>query len=519
MKLNQFLLWLLVLIVTATVAACGDNEAEKKSITNATHSAMPVNATLYGKKLELYIEVPALDTTKPKSAIAHLTWLHNYKPVTSGEVRLVFQSVTGKHHSFEKKSLLQDGIFLVPITLSETGTYSVSLSYKENATSDTEPFNLGELIVNNTVNEHTEHDQAEETGIKFLKEQQWIVDFGTAAVTQRIIHESIMAYSVFRPPANADIHVSTPVAGRLEAPEQGLPKIGSFVKAGQILARITPKIGGNTDITTLELTSNTANAKLILAEKELNRIRQLVKSGALAKKRLYRAQEKFDTAKAMKQASDNRLARYGLISSQKGKTINIRTPISGTVVQVRSVPGAMHKEGQFLFHIVNLDSIWLNAQISEVNVSKINNPAGAWLELPGGEIISLSVPKNARLVSYGNVIDKTTRTVPLILEFPNPEHRLRINTFIRAHIYTGQALNTLAIPESALVDDNGRDVVFVQIDGETFERRIVNLGNRDAEWIEVKQGLKAGERIVTKGAYLVHLAEGSTKSSGHGHGH
>jgi multidrug efflux pump subunit AcrA (membrane-fusion protein) len=75
------------------------------------------------------------------------------------------------------------------------------------------------------------------------------------------------------------------------------------------------------------------------------------------------------------------------------------------------------------------------------------------------------------------------------------------------------------VPSSAIVDDAGRPIVFVQVEGEAFERRPVTLGTREGELVQVLSGVKPGEHIVTKGAYLVRLASLSTSVPAHGHVH
>ena len=76
-----------------------------------------------------------------------------------------------------------------------------------------------------------------------------------------------------------------------------------------------------------------------------------------------------------------------------------------------------------------------------------------------------------------------------------------------------------AVPAAALIDDAGRPIVFVQREGETFERRAVTVGPRSGDLVQIIEGVKPGERVVTKGAYLVRLASLSTSVPAHGHVH
>jgi multidrug efflux pump subunit AcrA (membrane-fusion protein) len=75
------------------------------------------------------------------------------------------------------------------------------------------------------------------------------------------------------------------------------------------------------------------------------------------------------------------------------------------------------------------------------------------------------------------------------------------------------------VPESAIIDDAGRPVVFVQRGGETFLRRPVKLGIRNHGLVQVLEGVNAGDRVVTKGAYLIRLSTMSSAVPAHGHVH
>ena len=103
--------------------------------------------------------------------------------------------------------------------------------------------------------------------------------------------------------------------------------------------------------------------------------------------------------------------------------------------------------------------------------------------------------------------------------FPRPDPRLRIGQSVTARVFTGEEQDALVVPAGALVNDAGADVVYVQTGGERFERRLVRVGLRDGEHVAIEEGLAPGERVVTRGAYLVHLAAGAPAETGHGHAH
>jgi membrane fusion protein, heavy metal efflux system len=109
--------------------------------------------------------------------------------------------------------------------------------------------------------------------------------------------------------------------------------------------------------------------------------------------------------------------------------------------------------------------------------------------------------------------------VPLIYEMANSTNALRVGQSVNLHVETARAEDTLAIPDAAIVEEDGRPIAFVQVAGETFEKRDLTLGIRDGTWVQVLSGVAAGERVVIKGAYAVRLASVSSAIPAHGHAH
>ncbi len=122
-------------------------------------------------------------------------------------------------------------------------------------------------------------------------------------------------------------------------------------------------------------------------------------------------------------------------------------------------------------------------------------------------------------MNIGKVIDPETRTVSVVYELPNPDGLFRVGMFADVHLETQVATETVAIPEEAILMDSGRPTAFVLLGGELFQRRELALGVRDNGFLEVKAGVEAGERVVTKGAYLIKLAALSPESFSAGHAH
>jgi multidrug efflux pump subunit AcrA (membrane-fusion protein) len=102
---------------------------------------------------------------------------------------------------------------------------------------------------------------------------------------------------------------------------------------------------------------------------------------------------------------------------------------------------------------------------------------------------------------------------------PNADGRWRVGQTLTLQVETTRAEEALAVPDSAIVEDAGEPVAYVQLAGETFERRALTLGIRDGDWVQVLAGLKSGDRIVTRGAFAVRLAAVSSTIPSHSHAH
>jgi RND family efflux transporter MFP subunit len=194
------------------------------------------------------------------------------------------------------------------------------------------------------------------------------------------------------------------------------------------------------------------------------------------------------------------------------------------VARVEVAPGGFVEEGERLFHIVDPGLLWLDARVAEADASLIQEPTGAWFRVPGfapdpERVFDVSPRTGARLVAFGAMVDSQSRTVPVIFEFPRPDERLRVGLSVTARVLTGDEQETLAVPAGALVNDAGADIVYVQTGGEHFQRRLVQTGLRDGDYVGIRAGLREGERVVSRGAYLVHLAAGAAADPGHGHAH
>jgi multidrug efflux pump subunit AcrA (membrane-fusion protein) len=184
------------------------------------------------------------------------------------------------------------------------------------------------------------------------------------------------------------------------------------------------------------------------------------------------------------------------------------------------MPGAFAQEGQVLFHIADRRVLWLELRVVESEAARIVSPSGAVFHIDGVERgFEIITDKNGRLIAAGAVVDAATRTLPVVFELAQPDAALRIGMAVKAQVFLGPSRQAVAVPTTAVIDENGAATVFMQTAGESFRRRPVRLGARDGDWVEIVDGLEPGQRVVSRGAYLVKLASTATGAIPHGHAH
>jgi len=252
-----------------------------------------------------------------------------------------------------------------------------------------------------------------------------------------------------------------------------------------------------------------AEQDLKLAEAEATAAQAMQKACVASRERLNRLRSQTTTGPA-------ELPTTGSLQ------LPLRAPIAGQIVSVgRSEGEHVEAATDSLFRIVNTDRVWIEAQIPEADLGGLPAKPGAAVTVASLPDKQIRVPDEpgSSLVHLGSVVDPNTRSIPIVYELPNADGLLRVGMFADVHLETRTVVDAIAVPEEAVVLDNGRPIAFVLIDGENFQRRDLEIGIRDNGLVQVVSGISDGERFATKGAYAVKLSSLTPAAFGHGHGH
>jgi len=518
---------LLVLSLLATLVSCrkgpaGTDDHGHAGSDHGTPAERPAaSVTHFGERTELFLEYPVLVRGEESRLAAHLNDLERFKPLEKGRVEVVLSGGGAPDERFEVTDPSRVGIFRPVVKPAHASTRRLVLTVQ--SAGGTDRHDLGEVQVFATVADAAAAGEPEEPPglVPFLKEQQWRTEFATAPAEEAVLRPSVLANGTLRARADGESRIAAPVAGRLIASGGGFPFIGRQVRAGDVLASLSPKVGGDADPASLELAVTQARLDLELARKDLARLEELASLEAVPEKRVQDARRAVAEGEARLAAGEARKARFeGTSGTGSAGRIMLRSTVTGTLASVGATPGTFVEEGREIFHVVNLDRLWLEVQVPEADVGRIGKPAGAWFEVEGfQQPFEVAPERGGRVIGFGGVIDPQTRTAPLVFELPNAGRDLRVGMFARVHVLTGAPMNAVAVPASAVVDDGSEQVVFVEVSGERFERRPVRLGLRDRGRVQVLAGVARGERVVSRGAYQVRLAAASGAIPQHGHVH
>jgi membrane fusion protein (multidrug efflux system) len=277
---------------------------------------------------------------------------------------------------------------------------------------------------------------------------------------------------------------------------------GSPVTQGQLIAEIK-ETDYRLDTERAATALKQAEASLAYAKQEYERKEALYRKDLVAK-------QQFDDvlARLVLSQGDVDRAKVGLdLAHEKLAKTSICAPMAGTVKEKRVTAGEYIRNGTFLVSIVRTDMLKLSFTITEKDVGSLRvgqDVAFTVDAFPGREFRAL-------LKTIYPSLEEKTRSLQLEAVLTNADQSLKPGLFARVKLYTGPARDTVVAPITALLYDNSRTKLFV-VEGDRAKEREVKIGQKYGEFMEITEGLKQEEIVVTVGqnnlmeGVLVHVA-------------
>ena len=180
------------------------------------------------------------------------------------------------------------------------------------------------------------------------------------------------------------------------------------------------------------------------------------------------------------------------------KSLTIHSPASGVVTAKMAVEGARINAGEPLFELADLDRLWILADVYESELAWVHVGAPATITLaylPGRTF-------TGKVAFIAPTVDPMTRTAKVRIEVDNRDGALKPEMFGDV-VLQEPSRNVTVVPESAVIATGTRSVVFVVGRDGTFEPREVETGTKSDQFIEIRRGVSAGEKVVTQANFLI----------------
>lgn len=276
-------------------------------------------------------------------------------------------------------------------------------------------------------------------------------------------------------------------------------RLGDPVGAGETVALLESR-----DAAAFVADRNAAAARAQAARAAAAREQRLFNAKITARQDLEAAIAAQRTADAEAQRADAAVRAAGVTGG--GRYLAVRSPIAGRITEVDTQLGAYVAAGAELFNVSDPRRIQIDAAVPAPEAQRIRPGDRAIVELPGGNIVEAAVR------SVTPSLDPQSRSATVVVQLAGAPGGLTQGQAVRVRITPrGSQQSSIVLPEEAVQQIGGRDMVFVQVKG-GFQAVPISVGSRSGGRVEILDGLKAGQTVVTQGAFVLKSQLGASEA-------
>jgi cobalt-zinc-cadmium efflux system membrane fusion protein len=494
---------ILIAVFVMLFVGCADKTADEHG--HEAGSLEPLAYTIYSDKTELFVEFKPLVVGSKSNFAAHFTILgKEFLPLTKGKVTVsLIVGERGIRHSADTAS--SPGIFRLALVPKTAGKGKLIFDI------ETESYNDQIVIENITVyaDEHSATDNQTQSAIAdeivYLKEQAWKVEFANTPVVKTAFFDIIKTSGQILPAPGDEMVVTASASGIVNF-TGNKTIIGSEISRNTSLFAIS---GGNLAENNLDANYKEAKANYEKTKADFERAKELVNDKIISEATFLHAKNAFENA----QTVFNAVAKN---YSASGQTIT--SPMNGFVKNILVNEGQFVEAGTPLAVVSKNKKLILQASVSQKYFNKLPAISSANFKPIGSEQIFNTKMLNGTIVSFGKSTTANSAFLPITFEIDNIGNLIS-GSAAEVYLKSSAIPNALVIPVSALMEEQGNFYIYVQLGGESFQKREIKIGASDGENVHVISGIKEGERIVTKGAFQIKLSSASGALPAHGHEH
>lgn len=463
--------------------------------------------TLFDAGHELFVELDVPAAGQSGSFHAHVTRLADNLAATSGRFTVEFRDAMGNVAStFGVEDVARQGIF-TPEGPAPTQPGAYRLLFRYAAPPDAAEWDGGTV---NVGNEPIEPEAPREGDITFLKETSWKIPFRVARPERRAVARHVtVAARVEADPLRTTL-VTAPSAGTVTWEPTAVT--GAAIAAGAVFARLTPAAAFETR-SELSRARAEADAELARARADHERVDALAKDGLTSERRRDEAR----AALARAEAAAGHVSREEGLVAGRGRVIEVKAPAAGLLAEIAAPSGTRVGAGELLARIASDDRVLVRGILRGADGDVATTAGSMSLRGRGWRVAEPLESLGGEPLPISRAADPLARGFIVGARVPNTDGRLRIGDSVELHVGVGSAEERLTVPVGAIVEVNTQPSAFVQVTGESFERRRLTLGPSDGQRVAVFEGLTEDDLVVTMGGFDVHVASLSGTVESHRH--
>ena len=499
---------ILMAVIAMLFIGCADKTANEHGHEHEAGVAIANGTlayTLYTDKTELFVEFKPLVVGSKSNFAAHFTILgEQFLPLTTGKITVsLIVGDRGIRNSANSAS--SPGIFRLALAPKTAGEGTLVFDIQTENYTD-------QIVIDNVMvfaDEHAALENRTETAlsdeITYLKEQAWKVEFANTSVIKTAFSDIIKTSGQLLPAPGDEMVIAASASGIVNF-TGNKTIIGSEVSQNTPLFTIS---GGNLAENNLDANYKEAKANYDKTKADFERAQELVKDRIISEAAFLQAKNAFENA----QTVFNAIAKNYSASGQ-----TIRPPMAGFVKNILVNEGQFVEAGTPLGVISKNKKLMLQASVSQKYFSKLPTISSANFKPIGTEQVLNTNMMNGKVISFGKSTTANSAFLPITFEIDNIGNLIS-GSAAEVFLKSSAIPNALVIPVPALMEEQGNFYVYVQLGGESFQKREIKIGASDGENVQVLSGVIEGERVVTKGAYQIKLSSASGELPAHGHEH
>lgn len=469
---------------------------------HAEHTNQTV--TLFSEDTEVFAEFHPLVVGQVSKFLTHLTRLDTYRPYTEGKLSIsLIKGNSGIRKSVNAPS--SPGIFTPSLKPKAAGIYTLVIEVESGFGKERFQARNIEVYASEALATKAIAAMQKENQTSFLKEQAWKIDFGTENVKYGIFNKIIKTTGELIASSNSEIRISAQSSGIIHMPSSDIVN-GKTVKKGDPIFFISGD----------GLSGNSLTSRFISARSEFEKTQaDYTRAKALRADQIISEREFIEAKSNFEKAEIN----FKLISKDYSSDgIKVTSPVSGYVCNVFVKEGEYVEKGQVIGIVDRNSTLILKADLYQKHLTLLSKIHSANFKLPYRDEIYSTDNLGGKLIAYGRDIHEDDFTTPVYFEI-NKIPELYMGSYIDVYLKSESRREVLSVSKSAILEDQSIFFVFVQTEGENYEKRFVTIGSDNGNDVEILSGLKAGERVVSKGVYFVKLASMAGALPSHGHEH